>query len=91
MTKRYKTIMGLYDESDLGKTDARLLAAAPDLLEAARQVIWKMGHNERNDEPGGYCGPIRITRSDATVRMLCHAIAAIDGDTDHTCPGERAS
>ena len=56
--------------------NARLIAAAPELLEAAKQVIWKLSHNHDVD---GYNGPGRITREDATVKMLYAAIAKAEG------------
>lgn len=42
-----------------------------ELQEAARQVIWKLSHN--HDLPD-YKGPGRITREDATIRMLVAAL-----------------
>lgn len=47
-------------------------AAAPDLLEACRQIVWKLSHNHKADD---YSGPARITRDDATVRLAVAAIA----------------
>lgn len=41
------------------------------LLEACRQIVWKLGHNTGS-------GPVSIDRRDATVRM---ADAAIEADT----------
>ena len=51
--------------------DRTLFKAAPALLKACEQIVWKLSHN--HDLPD-YKGPARITRNDATVRM---AIAAI--------------
>lgn len=45
-----------------------------DLLEAAEQVLWKLSHNEYHDH---YQGPGRVTRKDATVRMLQAAVDAV--------------
>jgi hypothetical protein len=42
-----------------------------ELLEAAKQVLWKLSHN--HDLPD-YKGPGRITRQDATVKMLYEAV-----------------
>lgn len=42
------------------------------LLEAAKQVIWKLSHNHKLPD---YQGPGRITREDATVKMLIDAIS----------------
>lgn len=69
--------------------NAALIASAPALLaerdalrarverleEGARQVIWKLSHNHKLDD---YSGPARITREDATVKMLAAALA--EGD-----------
>lgn len=44
------------------------------LIEGARQVIWKLSLNY--NEPN-YKGPARITRQDATVRMLADALSAL--------------
>jgi hypothetical protein len=50
-----------------------------ELLEAARQVLWKLNHNH---DDRGYRGPARITREDATVRMLQAAYnKAINAET----------
>lgn len=54
------------------KAQARLIAAAPDLLEACKQIVWKLGHNHALP---GYKGPARIDRRDATVKMAIAAIA----------------
>lgn len=40
------------------------------LLEAARQVLWKLNHTHHDRD---YKGPARITRQDATVKMLQEA------------------
>jgi len=49
------------------------------LVEAARQVIWKLSHNHDTDE---YKGPARIDRRDATVRMLADALQALEGEEE---------
>lgn len=49
------------------QANARLIAAAPALLEAARQVAWKLNRN--TDQ-----GPALIDRNDACFRMLVEAI-----------------
>ena len=53
--------------------NARLIAAAPDLLEACRQIVWKLSHDHQ--QPDGTFGPGKIDRRDATVRMAVAAIA----------------
>jgi len=58
--------------------NAALIAAAPALLEACKQIVWKLNHNYALPD---YEGPARITRNDATVRM---AIAAIEEATHAT-------
>lgn len=52
--------------------DARLFDAAPDLLDACKQIVWKLSHNWDN-------GPARIDRRDATVRLAEKAIAKAEG------------
>ncbi len=52
--------------------DVKLFYAAPDLLEACKQIVWKLSHNEKSEH---YQGPGRVTRNDATVRMAVAAIA----------------
>lgn len=42
-----------------------------NLLQAAKQVLWKLSHNHKLPD---YQGPGRITRDDATVRMLQDAV-----------------
>lgn len=59
------------------KADARLMTASPELLEAAIQVIWKVSHNYHKEK---YQGPARITREDATVRMLVDAVKKATGE-----------
>jgi hypothetical protein len=54
----------------------RLLEAAPDLLEACKQIVWKLNHNYALPD---YKGPARITRQDATVKMAIAAIAKAEG------------
>lgn len=68
--------MALCMEHGKTKANAHLIAAAPDLLEAAKQVVWKLGHN---GDPNYNPGPVSITRLDATVRMLEKAIAKAEG------------
>jgi hypothetical protein len=58
------------------EANTQLIAAAPDLLEAAKQVIWKLSHNHWTED---YRGPARITREDATVKMLIDAINRVEG------------
>ena len=65
------------------KANAQLIASAPELLEACRQIVWKLSHN--HDLPatapaGPYKGPSLITRNDATVKMAVAAIAKATGD-----------
>lgn len=46
-----------------------------ELAEAARQVLWKL---DRDEKLTSYEGPARITRQDATVRMLHRAVFGDD-------------
>lgn len=55
--------------------DQSLIAASPDLLEAARQVLWKLSHNFSASGNGDDCRPGTVDRNDATVEMLARAIA----------------
>jgi hypothetical protein len=59
-----------------GEANARLISAAPELLEACRQIVWKLSHNGTRD---GENGPVSIDRRDATVRMAIEAIAKAEG------------
>ena len=59
------------------RANARLIAAAPELLEACRQILWKLGHNEKSEH---YSGPGRVTRHDATVRMAQAAVDKAEGN-----------
>jgi len=65
--------MGLESEAN-----TRLIAAAPDLLEACRQIVWKLSHDTSPSGKGDDCRPGTVDRTDATVRM---AEAAIDKAT----------
>ena len=60
MKKTGKDIAVSYD-----KKHAPLIAAAPSLLEALKQIIWKLNRNEKTPE---YSGPARITRDDITIK-----------------------
>ena len=55
------------------EANARLFEATLDLLEACKQIVWKLSYNQCFDD--GYEGPARITRLDATVKMAVAAIA----------------
>lgn len=61
-------------QAEHAKANADLVAAAPDLLEACRQIIWKLSHNWDDGKPA------RIDRLDATVRMAADAIKKALGD-----------
>lgn len=58
-----------------------------ELLAAAKQVLWKLGHNfdipavdgQRN-YVHGYKGPALVSRQDATVQMLAAAVASTPND-----------
>lgn len=65
--------------SDEGNANARLMASAPTLLEAAKQVIWKLSFEHSPSGKGGDCHHARMDRTDATVKMLCEAIAKAEG------------
>ena len=54
-------------------------AAFDALIEGARQVIWKLGHNHDDDKGGSKPGT--VTREDATVKML--AVALCQARCDH--------
>ena len=66
-----KNIAVTYD-----KEDAEFIASAPDLLTAAKAVIWKLNHN---GDPNHNPGPVKISRLDATIRDLEAAIAKAEG------------
>jgi len=52
--------------------------AAEDLLEACRQIIWKLSHDHNLPD---YKGPARIDRRDATVKMAVAAVAKAEAET----------
>jgi len=56
--------------------DANLIAAAPELLEALRQIVYKASHNFKMTS---YEGPAYITREDISVKMAIAAIAKAEG------------
>ena len=56
------------DTETVNRANARLIAAAPDLLQACRGIVWLLNLDEPN-------GPLRIDRNDVTVRMAVDAIA----------------
>ena len=64
------------------RANARLIAAAPELLEACKQIVWKLSHN--HDDGNGGTKPATITRNDATVRMAVAAIAKAEGGSNKT-------
>jgi hypothetical protein len=66
-----------HDGSAEAQANARLMAAAEKLLEAAKNVIWKLGHN---GDPNYNPGPVKISRLDVTIRELELAIAKAEGD-----------
>ncbi len=47
------------------------------LLEACKQIVWKLNHNHNLP---GYKGPARITRKDSTVHMAVDAIALAEAE-----------
>lgn len=57
---------------------AQLIETAPDLLEACRQIVWKLSFNSKLPD---YEGPGRIDRRDATVKMAIAAIAKAERAT----------
>lgn len=56
--------------------NAALMAAAPDLLEACKQIVWKLSHNHADGiGPDAKTWPGTINRNDITVKMAEAAIA----------------
>lgn len=51
-----------------------LVEAAPDLLEACQQILWKLSHNTSPSGNGGDCRPGTVDRTDATIRMAQAAV-----------------
>ena len=54
-----------------GEGDTMTTEREAALVHAARNVVWKLSHNFCLPD---YEGPARITRQDATVRMLDEAL-----------------
>lgn len=59
--------------------NARLMASAPDLLEAALGVISKLTRKESLSGNGGDCTWAKIDIKDASIRQLQEAIAKAEG------------
>ena len=60
----------------------KLNAAAPALLEAARQIVWKLSHNfdlPSKELVPRYQGPAYLTREDITIKMLQAALDQAQG------------
>jgi len=58
------------------KANACAIAALPDLLEAAKNVLWKLNHN---GDPDINPGPVKIDRDDVVIRHLQAALAKAEG------------
>ncbi len=52
-----------YTNTNVGKANARLIAAAPDLLEAARWAATQLGYKHRTNHNTEYCDGIDALRA----------------------------
>lgn len=64
------------------KANARLIAAAPDLLEAIKQIIWKLERKEMVASCPERFEFAKIDINDAAVRMAREAFAKATGDAN---------
>lgn len=60
--------------------NARLIAAAPDLLEACKQLVWKLSHDHSPSGKGDDCRPGTIDRRDVVYHNIRAAIAKATGN-----------
>ena len=68
----YSTI---YQDEENEKANADLMSAAPELLEACQQIVWKLSHGTKEN-------PNTVSRIDATVKMAVAAIKKARGSYD---------
>lgn len=69
------------------KANAQLIAAAPELLAACRQIVWKLSHycydlnvlNSDGSTVGRYTGPVLLDKTDAVIKLVERAIAKATG------------
>lgn len=67
--------------------NAQLIAAAPELLAACRQIVWKLSHyfhdstvfNSDGSICGTYTGPALLDKNDAVIKLVERAIAKATG------------
>lgn len=62
--------------------DARLIATAPELLEALKQIVWKLERKEvvgSKFDGGVRCEFAKIDRNDAVIGLAREAIAKATG------------
>lgn len=65
-----------------GEADARLIAAAPDLLEALEQIIWKLRRKEMVASCPERFEFAKIDINDAVIRLAREALAKATGNAD---------
>ena len=76
------------ERNEIARDYPNLENAGADLLEACRQIIWKLSHNHSPSGNGDDCHPATITRDDISVKMAASALkfATLDDSDREYCP-----
>lgn len=70
-------------ECDIKEADARLIAAAPELLEALEQIVWKLERKEMVASCPERFEFAKIDINDAVIRLARAAIAKVESGVQH--------
>ncbi|MDH3629312.1 MAG: hypothetical protein OES25_16875 [Acidobacteriota bacterium] len=66
--------------TEQAQENARLIAAAPDLLAACEGLLWKLNHQHSESGKGDDCKPATVDRKDAAVRAVITAVRKARGE-----------